>query len=149
LLKLSSVAASLTIRWPFVVIGSNPVWQLAAVKGKHGVCVSDRAVHRCVQLISDKLIGQNQTGIHMGSGANRASGLYKEDTGERRFLSLAAFGLCLDDVGIGARAVPNAINGSTQRGGYSVRDKMNSSPAFRASCVSKLKHCAEASSRRG
>ena len=36
------------------------------------------------QFISDELIGQNQTGI--GSGANGASGLYKEDTGERRFI---------------------------------------------------------------
>ena len=44
--------------------------------------------------------------------------------------------------------LPNAINGPTQRGGYSVRDKMNSSPAFKGSYVSKLKPCAEASSRR-
>jgi hypothetical protein len=44
---------------------------------------------------------------------------------DRRFLLSSVLNLCLDDVGNSPRAVPNAINGSTQRDGYSVGDKIN------------------------
>ena len=90
----------------------DPVWQAAWVKRKHGICMSDGAAHRRsisaigdVQLGGDELIGQDQTGIRFGSGANGASGLYKEDPGERRFLLSGVFGLCPNDVRIWARAV--------------------------------------------
>ena len=51
-------------------IRPESVWQLAREKGKHGVCVSDRAGHRRpisaigdVQFGCDELMDQNQTGI--------------------------------------------------------------------------------------
>ena len=56
-------------------------------------------------LSADERIGQDQTGIRFGSGANGASGLYKDDRGEIRFLLSAAFSLRPDDVRIWTRAV--------------------------------------------
>jgi len=62
-------------------------------------------VQAMCNLSADELISQDQTGIRFGSGANGASGLYKDDRGEIRFLLSAAFSLCLDDVRIWTRAV--------------------------------------------
>src|SRR5439155_14612500 len=67
-------------------------------KRKHGVCISDHAGHRrCSTWQRWVRLASALGPVPMGR-----AGLYKEDTGDRRSLWSGVFGLCLDDVGIGA-----------------------------------------------
>jgi hypothetical protein len=81
LLSLSSVAPSLTIRWPFVVFVLTLDGSLPEIKRKHSVCVSDRAGHwraigaiGNIQLGGNELIGQDQAGIGFWPGNERNAG---------------------------------------------------------------------------